>query len=168
MILNNVVPKVIPKFRDPSSCTDPVQESTASSAPSPCNSLPTFASNVAGALYWYQYGLSILPIIPHSKLPALTWDPWLDKLSSAKISQYWSGFPSHEVGFIVGDAIIVFDADSPESIVALAAIEKAHNVTPNMVVKTTKGEHHCYRRANGTFAKSDSHSTKEYPTPLHP
>lgn len=161
-----VAPKATPKFKVPDSSTSSIQAPTTGSAPSPSDPLPTFASNVEGALHWHAFGFKVIPLVQHSKLPALSWDPWLNKLSSTKITQHWSNFTGHEVGFIVGDDMIVFDADSPESIAALAAIEKAHGITPNMVVKTTKGEHHYYRRAKGIFAKSDSHSTKESPERL--
>lgn len=157
---------VAPKFKVPPPSTDPVHASTTGSVLSPSNTLPTFTNNVAGALHWHEFGFKVIPLVQHSKLPALSWDPWLNKLLPAKISLHWSKFPGHEVGFIVGDELIVFDADSPESIAALVALEKAHGVTSNMVVKTTKGEHHYFRRAKGTFAKSDSHSTKEYPNRL--
>jgi len=123
----------------------------------------SFASNVEGALHWFNFGLDVIPIVPYSKRPPVTWESWLNGLSPQKINRHWSNIPEHEVGFIVSDEFIVLDADSQESITALAAIEKAHGVTPNMVVKTTKGEHHYFKRAKGTFAKSDSHSTKEFP-----
>jgi len=152
-----VTPKKL-KFTVPPSSTDPAQTSIADRY--------LFATCAEAALYWHKFGFSIIPIVPHSKLPALSWDPWLNKLSPAKIAQHWSGCPGHEIGFIVGDDLIVFDADSPESIAAMVAIEEEYNVTPKMVVKTTKGEHHYFKRANGTFAKSDSHSTKEYPDRL--
>lgn len=147
-----------PKFKIPSS--------TAGSALLPCDALSTFASNVAGALHWHEFGFHSIPTVPTAKRTVVFWDEWLNDLSAKKISKHWSQNPDHEVGFIVGDDNIVLDADSAESIAALAALEKAHGVTPNMVVKTTKGEHHYFKRALNTFAKSDSHSTKEYPDRL--
>ena len=118
------------------------------------------------ALDFLDFGFKVIPIIPVAKQTAVKWDAWLDGLSSAKVNTYWSAHPEHEVGFIVGDNIIVFDADSPESIVALAMLEQSFDLTPNMVVKTAKGEHHYFKRAEGTFAKSDSHSTQEHPDRL--
>lgn len=147
-----------PKFKIPSS--------TAGSALLPCDALSTFANNVAGALHWHEFGFHSIPTVPTAKRTVVFWDEWLNDLSAKKISKHWSQNPEHEVGLIVGDETIVLDADSAESIAALAALEKAHNVTPSMIVKTTKGEHHYYRRAKGTFAKSDSHSTKEFPERL--
>ena len=57
----------------------------------------------------------------------------------------------------------MFDADSAQSIAALEALERKFNVLPKLVVRTRKGVHHYYRRAAGTFAKSDAHSTEKFP-----
>ena len=128
--------------------------------------LNPIASNIEAALEWCAYGLNVIPIIPGTKLPAVAWDPWLKDLTMAKIAGHWSQHPDHELGFIVGDDIIVLDADSPEAKVALAILEKTFDVTPNLTVNTTKGVHHYFKRATGTFAKSDSHSTEEHPERL--
>jgi len=128
--------------------------------------IPTFSSNLEAALYFFSFGFNAIPTVPTAKRTAVSWDEWLKDLSPQKIAKHWSIHPEHELGFIVGDEFIVFDADSAESIAALVTLEKANNVIPNMVSKTTKGEHHFFKRAAGTFAKSDSHSTKEYPDRL--
>lgn len=125
-----------------------------------------FLSHREAALHWHRFGFNSIPTVPTAKRTVVSWDEWLHDLSTEKITKHWLKNPEHEVGFIVGDEIIVLDADSAESITALAALEKAHNVTSNMVVKTTKGEHRYYNRAKGTFAKSDSHSTKDFPDRL--
>ena len=143
-------------FKVPLPSSDTVQAHTIGSAPSPSNPLPAFASNVAGALHWHEFGFHSIPTVPTAKRTAVHWDEWLNDLSEKKISKHWIQNPDHEVGFIVGDEFIVFDADSAESIAALVTLEKAHNVIPNMISKTTKGEHHFFKRAQGTFAKSDS------------
>jgi len=93
--------------------------------------------HLKAATNWYLFGLSVIPIIPTTKLPALKWDSWLDKLSIESIEDFWLFNPSHELGFIVGDDLIVFDADSPKSIAALVEIEKAFGITPNLITKTT-------------------------------
>ncbi|CRI63938.1 putative Primase C terminal 2 family protein [Thiocapsa sp. KS1] len=115
------------------------------------------------AFAWYGFGLSVIPIIPGTKKTAVKWDEWHEKRSPASIDEYWSKHPDHEVGFIVGDEIIVFDADSPEAIAELCQLEEAFDLTPDLVVTTKKGEHHYFRRAAGTYAKSDSHSTEDHP-----
>ena len=122
-----------------------------------------FLSFLNAAIYWHTFGFSVIPIIPGTKLPAVKWDPWLATLSQETISTYWAKHPDHEVGFIVGDDVIVFDADSPESIAALAELEKTFDVSPSLTVNTSKGQHHYFRRASDTYAKSDSHNTEKHP-----
>jgi hypothetical protein len=129
----------------------------------PMDSSDILLSFLNAAIYWYTFGLSVIPIIPGTKLPAVKWDPWLAALSPESISTYWAQHPDHEIGFIVGDGIIVFDADSPDSIAALALLEKTFDITPSLTVTTHKGLHHYYRRALGTYAKTDSHSTEKHP-----
>lgn len=121
-------------------------------------------SNLQKAAHsWFDFGFNVIPLIPHSKQTAVKWDVWLKKLSNHKISHYWLQNPTCEVGFIVGDEIIVFDADSPESISALESIEKTHGITPNLIVQTSKGVHHYFKRTAGTVAKSDAHCTTQFP-----
>jgi len=127
------------------------------------NSSDIFLSLLQAAIYWYSFGFAVIPIIPGSKLPAVKWDPWLDAISQASISTYWALHPDHELGFIVGDGVIVFDADSPEAIAALASLEKTFDLTPTLTITTSKGVHHYYRRAPDTYAKGDSHSTEKHP-----
>jgi hypothetical protein len=115
------------------------------------------------ALSFYAAGYPVIPIVPRTKQTAVQWDKWLRDQSSDTIAAYWKRHPNYELGCIVGDELIVFDADSSVSIAALYAIETRFGITPSMVVKTRKGEHHYFRRARGTFAKSDSHSTIAHP-----
>jgi len=118
------------------------------------------------ALYWYGFGYLVVPIITGEKYTPFKWDPWIAKYSANSIMSHWEQHPDHEVGCIVGDEFIVFDADSPESLAALSLLEKTFDLTPPFVMKTNKGDHHHYRLASGTYAKSDSHSTQEYPDRL--
>ena len=96
------------------------------------------------ALNWYKFGFAIIPIIPGKKQSAVKWNPWLDGLSTKSIKSHWDKHPNHELGFIVGHDVIVFDADSPESIAALAKLEKTFDADPNLTVTTTKGLHHYF------------------------
>lgn len=115
------------------------------------------------ALYWFERGYNVIPIIPGTKKPAVKWDEGLRDLSLQKIEDYWIQNSTHELGFIVGDDLIVFDADSPESVAALVALEETHGIKPNLIIKTKKGVHHHFKRAAGTVAKSNSYCTKQYP-----
>ncbi len=140
------------------------ETSSGSARPSdPITTPDKFTSVSEAALYWLQFGFNVIPITPGSKHPNLKWDPWLDGLSPEKIRTYWAMRPDHELGFIVGDDLIVFDADSPESIAALEVIETCFCVTPRLVIQTKKGVHHYFRLAPGTVAKSDAHCTEKHP-----
>ena len=113
---------------------------------------------------WFEFGLQVIPVTPGTKVSAVKWDGWLDGLSAEKIKRHWTAHPDHEVGFIVGDEVIVFDADSPESLAALNSIQTAHGVYSKTIVRTNKGVHRYFRLAPGTSAKSDSHSTEVHPS----
>ncbi len=138
------------------------QRSTALPSPQacPCGKCSTTKD---AALCWLRFGLSVIPGVPGSKKTALTWDEWLENLSAKSIEYHWASNPSHELGVILGDDYIVFDADTPESLAALHQIEKAYDVTSDLIVKTKHGKHHYYKRAIGTFAKSDGHNSEKYP-----
>lgn len=125
--------------------------------------IPRFKNNTDAALFWHRFGFDVIPIVPLLKRPALKWDSWLDSLNAEKIAAHWAKYPNHEVGFIVGDSLLVLDADSPESVAALHTIEKESGMPPLMVVITRRGEHHYFRRSDKTFAKSDAHSTEQHP-----
>ena len=122
-----------------------------------------FTNHRSAAVCWYGFGLDVIPVLRGTKMTAVKWDPWLDNLGLESICNHWDTHPDHELGFIVGDDMIVFDADSPEAIAALAQIEEAFDITPNLIIQTTKGQHHFFRRAADTFCKSDSHSTEKHP-----
>lgn len=115
------------------------------------------------ALAWHKFGLSVMPIQAKTKVPATPWDAWVSHLSEQSIAAHWQKHPDHQLGFIVGDDIVVFDADSAESIKSLKELEQAHGLTPNLVVTTRRGEHHFFRRDKGSRARTDSHSTEAHP-----
>lgn len=117
----------------------------------------------AWALMWYRFGFSVIPLLPMQKMSPLKWDPWLENLSTDWIEGHWARHPQHEIACITGNRIVVLDADSPESLAAVLTIEAAHEVVPNLVVQTRKGEHHYFRLAAGVNARSDSHNTKDHP-----
>ena len=124
---------------------------------------PKFSSNAEAASFWNRYGLSVMPIVPANKCPAFKFKLWLKDLTPAKIAQAYAKNKFLEVGFVVGDGLIVLDADSPESEKALIAIELEHGVSPKLVVKTKKGCHHYFQLAPSAFAKSDAHSSALFP-----
>ncbi len=124
---------------------------------------PSESTYLDAAQHWYRFGFNVIPIVTGTKKTAVKWDPWLDGLSAEKIAKYWLKHPDHEVGFIVGNEVVVFDADTPQSLTRLCDLEKAFDVAPALTVKTRKGEHHFFRLAKDTTAKSDSHSSEKHP-----
>ncbi len=98
------------------------------------------------AVFWFLFGLMVIPVLPDTKIPAVRWDDWLKVLSLVHIRAYWRQFPTHHIGHIVGENYIVFDADTPEALATLVAAEKLHGMESQLVVGTSRGEHHYYRR----------------------
>lgn len=108
------------------------------------------------ALRWYRFGLKIIPIDPGQKRPAVKWC-WSDDLSEEKIHSYWQQHPDHEVGCIVGEGMVVIDADCTEAVAALTTLAWDLGCVANQVHKTRRGEHHFFRLASGIFAKTSGH-----------
>ncbi|MFO7861057.1 MAG: phage/plasmid primase, P4 family [Desulfosalsimonas sp.] len=115
------------------------------------------------APWWYNFGLRIVPINPKTKQTAVKWQTWLDNLCPASIVAHWKKHPDHELGAIINDELFILDADSTEAQEALFRIEKEHDVHPALVIKTSKGPHHYFRRAAGTYAHMASFSTGKEP-----
>jgi hypothetical protein len=120
-------------------------------------------SMLDSALYWFSFGYSPIPILPGTKQTAVPWVPWRKDLNEARIGNYWGQYPQHEVGILLGDRDIVFDADSPESLAAVYAAERQFGVEPKLIVGTKHGEHHYFRLAKGTRAKTAVFCTKDHP-----
>lgn len=115
------------------------------------------------ATYWYRVGFRVIPCAPGRKRTVPKWDPWLAGLSEDAIRRHWRAHPSHDIGFIVGDGLIVLDADSPESVAALEELERRIGLTSKMIVETRRGVHHYFRRAVGSSAKGRSYKTDQFP-----
>ncbi|GAB6084056.1 hypothetical protein JCM30471_29700 [Desulfuromonas carbonis] len=109
------------------------------------------------AINWFKFGLMVIPVSPGEKRTAVKWDDWQEDLSAEKISAHWSKHPAHDLGFIVGDDLIVFDADTPEAVKSLQRVEEEYGARPSMIVRTTKGEHHYFRKEEGTWVKTTGH-----------
>jgi hypothetical protein len=128
----------------------------------PIDQIAPFKSNAEAALYWYDFGYTVLPLVPGEKRTAVVWS-WADDLTRQKVQDYWTSHPAHEVGFIPGDDVLVLDADSPQAYDKILDFLDQFNVKSNLVVGTTKGFHFCFRLAQGVYARADSHSTVDYP-----
>jgi len=110
------------------------------------DALPAHNDFPGWAVFWFLFGLTVIPVWPDTKIPAARWEDWLTGLSLARIRAYWGQFPTHHIGHIVGENYIVFDADTPETLATLVAAEKLHGMESQLVIGTTRGEHHYYRR----------------------
>ncbi|MFO7884116.1 MAG: bifunctional DNA primase/polymerase, partial [Desulfobacteraceae bacterium] len=115
------------------------------------------------ALWWYKFGLQVVPINPKTKQTAVKWQSWIDNLCPASIIAHWKKHPKHELGAIINDELFILDADSAEAQEALFRIEKEHDIHPALVIKTSKGFHHYFRRAPGTYAHMASFRTETEP-----
>ena len=115
------------------------------------------------ALSFYRFGLAVIPVVAGEKRSAVPWNPWLEHLNEESITRFWTQHPNADVGCIVGDNYIVFDCDCEQAEQAMTAIEKRFDIRASLVIKTSRGTHRYYRLADGVYAKSDSHSTKEFP-----
>ena len=136
---------------------------TTSPKDSAGSSMPDHQNFREAAKHWFEFGFNVIPILPYQKVTATQWNPWLDQLSLEKIDKHWLDHPKHELGLIVDENLAVFDADSSQSVDALNQIETAFDVTPKLIVKTRKGQHHYFKLAPSSFIKTDSHSTEAYP-----
>jgi len=114
------------------------------------------------AHFWLEFDFTPIPLVPGKKVTAVPWS-WTDNLDHEKIDRHWAEHPDHEIGAIVDERVFVIDADGPAAVAALYSIENALDVSPNLIVKTKKGEHHYFRRATGSYARMDSHSTELHP-----
>jgi hypothetical protein len=118
---------------------------------------------VEAALRWFELGLPVIPIVAGTKRPAVTWDPWLGKLSVEAIRGHWAGHPSDDLGAILGDGLLVLDTDGPDATAALYELEQRHGVEPRIIVSTRRGEHHYFAVGNGVHARQDSHDGNLHP-----
>ncbi|MEM6483971.1 MAG: PriCT-2 domain-containing protein [Pseudomonadota bacterium] len=115
------------------------------------------------AIAMLRRGYQPMPLRSGTKRPARSWDPWLEKLSGETIQDYYTEYPDDELAIILGDQLIVFDTDTPESKAALYFIEEQFDLTPDIIVETAKGEHHWFRLPAGSVAKSSAHSSEQHP-----
>jgi len=97
------------------------------------------------ALFWYQYGFKIIPVRRGSEKPATMRGRWFKNLSVRKIHAYWAEHPDHEVGFILGPDMIMFETNNLEYEHSLTELEAFWSMKPKLVVKTAKGVQHYFR-----------------------
>lgn len=127
------------------------------------NDMSNFSKFAEAALAAYDAGFNPNPILPDTKHPARKWNKRVKKLSRKKIAKYWKQHPDHEVAILLNDELFVCDADTPEAVTALYQLEEDLDLTPKVIVQTTRGEHHYFFRAPGTKASTYAPDKKKHP-----
>lgn len=121
-------------------------------------------SNRAHAADQYmEMGYTPLPVWSGQKTPRYKHDGWLKQLSQQKVQEHWSTHTTDEIALHCGKGLVVLDADSPESLAAMLALEAKHDLEPKMVVNTKKGVHHYFRQSPELRIKSAGHNTANHP-----
>ena len=116
------------------------------------------------ALKWHRFGFTVIPIRQGEKRSVTVWSEWEGEHQTEEhITAHWTKYPEHEIGAITDDSFIVLDADTPEAIEAIETLENADGIVCDLVVTTSRGEHHYYNLAASVFAKQDSHDTDKFP-----
>lgn len=116
-----------------------------------------------GALRLHRMGFVVIPLIPEQKRPPCKWEEWENNRSTEKIIEHWTDHPEHEVGIITDESLIVFDADTEQSLEALNSFEKAFEVAPLIKVITKKGEHHYFNHPSDVEARQAGFSSDKSP-----
>jgi len=116
------------------------------------------------AHWWYDFGFEVAPMDPATKHTRLRWGEWLPRLKGDGHEAIDQEFRDGDwLCAIVDDSLFIPDADTPAAAAALHQIEAAHDIAPNLVVKTKSGVHHYFRRAAGTYAKAQGYSSDREP-----
>lgn len=126
-------------------------------------SSPNWITPRDSALTLHRAGYTVIPVQRDSKKPVEKWIEWETDQSESHIREHWRKDPTHDVGIITDEHLIIFDADSPESIAALESLEAKHQLVPKVIVQTRKGVHHYYRRPDDVFARQTSDCTIKHP-----
>lgn len=120
-------------------------------------------NRAAAANAWLAHGYSPMPVTPGQKATRYRHTPWLEKLSDRSVDVHWSSFPTDDIALHCGQGLVVLDADSPQSLDAMLALEAKHGLLAKLVVNTQKGVHHYFRQTPDLRIKAAGYSTAEHP-----
>lgn len=115
------------------------------------------------ALKWYADGYLPCPIVKGQKHPSKGIKEWLGSLTEQQIEQHWEDHPSDDIALYCSNGLVVLDADSPESVAAIAILEAKHKLYSNLKVQTKKGVHYYYRQDASLKIVQAGHSTDQHP-----
>jgi hypothetical protein len=87
-------------------------------------------------------GWSIIPLKPHSKIPAVRWEDYQQRLATLDELEQWFTVPGFNLGIVTGtiSRIFVVDVDSE----AAMAWASEYLPTCDLRVRTAKGQHWYY------------------------
>lgn len=113
-------------------------------------------------MFWFRYGLRVIPLIPSTTKIAVTSAQWHTNVSEQAIRNHWSEHPGHEIGCILDGDVLVVETNSDESDYGLRQIEQEHSARPLLIVKTITGYHHYFRVAGEVCVNTHAHDSSTY------
>ena len=104
------------------------------------------ADSLDAALALVELGLSLIPLKPRGKVPAIgSWMAYQAARADAEtIERWWTDNPSANIGVVTGDVsnLLVLDVDGDQGHETLAMLEAAHGLIPKTWrSRTGKGSH---------------------------
>lgn len=116
--------------------------------------------------YWLNFGFYVLPaeITSKAKKPLVKFANQRNVITT-DLCRYWLKESRNHTALmaLTDNGLFILDADSPQSIEAVYAIENKFNIKSLFTVKTKNGMHFYYRLADGVIAKSWGYSTQSNP-----
>jgi putative DNA primase/helicase len=112
---------------------------------------------------WLANGYLPLPILGGQKIPRSKHETWFRSLSAAQVDLHWKSCPADDVALHCSNGLVVLDADSKESEIAIQNLEQKHALYSNLKVRTKKGIHYYYKNPGHLQITQAGHSTEEHP-----
>jgi putative DNA primase/helicase len=101
------------------------------------------------ALEYLAQGLSVIPLLPCKKVPAIPWEKYQTAApTSEEVENWFTEDPSRNLGIVTGMAsrVIVLDVDGPDGAAELA---KLGDLPETPMVSTGKGKHYYFAHPGG-------------------
>lgn len=100
------------------------------------------------ALQYYDYGFSVIPIIPGKKKPLIKWQPYQkERATKEQITEWWTQTPNANIGIVTGKVSNLFVIDLDKHDPAYNEETVMQYIPDNIecpVVNTPKGGQHLY------------------------
>ena len=112
---------------------------------------PYSAEAVAEAAQaWRGYGVDVIPLVANTVQAAVPVKRWIDDLDVKELSLSWQKHCHDDVGFQVGQNLIVFRAKSQKSRLAFGSITQEFNVMAKQIHRSADGIEYFFWRNKGT------------------